>query len=507
MMFVVIVVVTLVVTALVAVLMRKDNSGLPPGPRPWPILGNLPSLFSPSGPHRAITRLARQYGGILRLWFGDRLFIVFSDPMLLHETAVKKHHTYAGRVLLPSLKIISAEGKSLTFSNGERWTQLRRVAHSYFGTKGGVCALEARAIAEKDLFFKWLDRRLAAENGQLKQDLGIVLRRYTLNVISKMTYSHRYQYDEHDNPTDTFDIPREMSEDLIQKIEEMQKVVVEPNLADSIWWMEYVPGSLGAGHLKKVKAIMARVFEVLGFFLQMHKDTLDENNVRDFMDHMLIQAKSVSPLQDDETIVSTAMEMVGAGTDTVGTTLTWIIVAAMCYPELQKKVQKEIDTVVGRDRDIVPKDAPNLPYLNAFIKEAMRWKPASPFGIPHRCTEDDVVNGYKIPKDAIILLDLFGASRNEKVWENPEEFNPDRFLPENIPTDPTGKLMHKMGFIPFGCGTRACLGQKFARQELFLFAAHLFQNYTVEGKIDPTDTMVLGVVPKEEVRPIIKRRH
>jgi cytochrome P450 len=116
------------------------------------------------------------------------------------------------------------------------------------------------------------------------------------------------------------------------------------------------------------------------------------------------------------------------------------------------------------------------------------------------------VNGYNIPKDTMIMINMFGGTRDEKIWPNPEEFNPERFLPENAPTDPTEKLLRKMGSIPFSCGSRVCLGQHLARLEIFLFAAHLFQQYTIEGDATVDEVLTMGLSPKDDVCPILKHR-
>jgi hypothetical protein len=299
----------LVLVAVLAMYLRKNKySGLvlPPGPRPWPIIGNLHLLSAACGAHRKLLELSRKYGGVLRLWFGNRLVIFFNDPLIIHETIVKKHLTYGGRVRLPSFAILSADFRDIGFSEGNTWTRLRRVCHSYIGGMSKLLASEDLFVAEKELFFGWLDRQLAAtKDGQITQDIGRIIKRYTHNVFARMCFGHRYQYDEKDSGHRTFPIPEELAQEIITLLDEGQKIIVEASLVDWVWWMQYVPGQLGYGHLKNLQVEIDKLWKMLTSILQMHKDTLDENNVRDMMDYLLIQSKEEPLLKDDQLLIAT----------------------------------------------------------------------------------------------------------------------------------------------------------------------------------------------------------
>jgi flavonoid 3',5'-hydroxylase len=123
-----------------------------------------------------------------------------------------------------------------------------------------------------------------------------------------------------------------------------------------------------------------------------------------------------------------------------------------------KRAQSEIDGVIGRDRCLEESDICNLPYLRAICKETFRKHPSTPLSLPRLCTQDCQADGYFIPKNSRMLLNIWAIGRDPDVWENPLEFNPDRFM------DPKGALIEPNGnhfeLIAFGAGRRMCAGDR-----------------------------------------------
>lgn len=146
-----------------------------------------------------------------------------------------------------------------------------------------------------------------------------------------------------------------------------------------------------------------------------------------------------------------------AGTDTTSSTVEWAIAEMIRNPEIRNKAQAEMDLVVGRDRLVRESDLPNLPYLQAVIKEVFRLHPPTPLSLPRIAAEPCEVNGYHIPKNATLLVNVWAIARDPAVWADPLEFRPARFLPgggyESI--DVKG---NDFEVIPFGAGRRICVG-------------------------------------------------
>ncbi|KAG2739378.1 cytochrome P450 [Suillus brevipes Sb2] len=140
--------------------------------------------------------------------------------------------------------------------------------------------------------------------------------------------------------------------------------------------------------------------------------------------------------------------------------------AITAFPDLQKKAQAEIDAVVGPDRPPSFADRNSLPYIEALVKEVLRWNVISPTGFPHRVTEDDVHDGYYIPKGSMVLSNIWSMLNDQRTYAKPSQFNPERFLandgkePEIDPRT-----------IGFGFGRRICPGLHLADASIWISAA------------------------------------
>ncbi|KAM7250639.1 hypothetical protein ACFE04_022522 [Oxalis oulophora] len=147
-----------------------------------------------------------------------------------------------------------------------------------------------------------------------------------------------------------------------------------------------------------------------------------------------------------------------AGTDTSSSLIEWALAELLKNPTILEKVQEEMDKVIGKTRRLQESDIPNLPYLQAVCNEAMRKHPSTPLNLPRTAIEACEVNGYYIPKDARLLVNIWAIGRDPEVWENPLEFKPERFMdPKFSKIDPKGTHME---LIPFGAGRRICAGAR-----------------------------------------------
>ena len=139
-----------------------------------------------------------------------------------------------------------------------------------------------------------------------------------------------------------------------------------------------------------------------------------------------------------------------------------------------KRLQQELEDVVGIERLVEEKDLPNLPYLDMVIKETFRFHSPGRFLIPHQSMEDMEINGYYIPKNSRILVNVWAIGRDPNVWsENVEEFWPERFIGRNI--DVRG---HDFELIPFGSGRRICPGMQLGLTTVRFVVAQLVHCFT-----------------------------
>jgi len=164
--------------------------------------------------------------------------------------------------------------------------------------------------------------------------------------------------------------------------------------------------------------------------------------------------------KDDELkLVWAASSVMGGGLDTNMSSALSFFMAMILNPRIQAKAQAELDAVVGKDRLPTLNDKPNLPYIRSIMAEVFRWSPAIPLGIPHATSDDDVYEGYDIPKGSLIMPNVWHMLHDPEVYPNPMEFNPERF-------NGLDSEMSKV-YLSFGFGRRVCPGMHFAEGTLF----------------------------------------
>ena len=181
--------------------------------------------------------------------------------------------------------------------------------------------------------------------------------------------------------------------------------------------------------------------------------------------------------QDDEdAIKNSAAIMFGGGADTTVSTFSSFILAMILYPEIQRRGQKEVDEVVGSGRLPGFEDRDRLPYVNALVKETLRWLPVVPIGTTHVADEEVILSGYRIPKGAYLLPSIWWFLHNPETHPNPETFDPERFLePRNEP-DPSD--------YTFGYGRRICPGRHLADDNIYLTISRILATFNVTKALD-----------------------
>ena len=180
--------------------------------------------------------------------------------------------------------------------------------------------------------------------------------------------------------------------------------------------------------------------------------------------------------------------MILGGTDTTSVTLTWALSLLVNHPEVLKKVHAELDTHVGKERQVSGSDLKNLTYLDAIIKETLRLYPAAPLPVPRESITDCMVGGYHIPADTWLFVNLYKLHRDPQVWPEPLEFRPERFLTTHKDYDVRGQ---NFALMPFGAGRRICPGVAFALQAMQFTLANLLHGFEISTpsgeKVDMTE--------------------
>ena len=174
---------------------------------------------------------------------------------------------------------------------------------------------------------------------------------------------------------------------------------------------------------------------------------------------------------DNDSVVTIIADIFGAGIETVSTAFHWALLFILSDPGLQKELQAELKREIGTDRLPTLEDRARLPLLQATVLEVLRKATVVPLALPHYTTEDSTVAGYHIPKNSTVIVNLWALSHDANHFQEPEAFNPYRFL------DEAGQIRRDLQalFLPFSIGGRRCLGDTLAKAKLFMFLGCMLQ--------------------------------
>lgn len=459
---------------------NRDKKALSdaPGPWAWPVLGNLPSLGRK--PHKYLTSLRDQYGDVYQIMMGSRPTIVLNGFSTIRKAAVKQAEDFAGRPDFYSFKFL-AQGKSMGFSDyGPRWKLHRKIAQNCLSsfTNKKNSPIEQAIISEAEL----LTKNMLSSNGR-PIDPHDEIYLSVGNIICALCFGQRYKRDDEDFLT------------LIKLNDKFMAAMGAGNPVDIMPWMRHFTK-------RSFNAFLGILETMDNFSLKKrkeHMDTYDSANIRDITD-ALIRATEETSEEDklevgltDEHILLTVQELIGAGFDTIASTLQWSVLFMTTHPEIQEKVHTEIRNHVGKERYPEFDDLERLPFTEATLIETMRHSCIFPFALPHSTTKDTEVNGYFIPKDTLVFMNLWSINHDRETFTDPDKFSPYRFLSED------GKSVVKIDtFLPFGGGRRRCPGEQLAKMELFLFFATMMQRckFSPISKIMPVIDSKYGLTLK-----------
>ncbi|XP_062996476.1 cytochrome P450 2B4-like isoform X1 [Elgaria multicarinata webbii] len=439
-------------------LQGKSHPGnLPPGPPSWPVLGSLLHLKGPSL-LQSLLKLRERYGDVFTIYLGSQRAVVLCGHRTVKAALVDQAEEFGGRAEV-SIAERTSKGYGLFSSNGETWRQLRRFALTTLRNFGmGKRSIEERVQEE----IQFLMEECRNTQGS-PFDPTFVLRRSVSNVICSVVFGERFRYDDKDFQT------------LLDLIQENFRRV------DTVWVQFY---GLFPQILKHLPGPHNRLFEnyaeqkrFAARMVQKHEDTLDPDSPGDYIDTFLIRMRqdSGNPSSEfhKENLITSALDLFFAGTETISSTLRYGFLILLKYPQITERIQEEIDQIVGQNRAPSMEDRVMMPYTDAVIHEIQRFIDINPLGIPHSVTRDTEFAGYTIPKGTFVFPLLNSVLHDPIQFEAPETFDPGHFLDEK------GKFKKSAAFMPFSAGKRSCPGEGLARMELFLYLSTVLQNFAL----------------------------
>lgn len=444
--------------------MRNRPQTLPPGPG-WTsllVLGEDP-IYGP-------VRLHREFGSISYMPIGPGFapIYVVSDPDMVHQVLVKERDRYVKDRFLKWMAPVFGDG--LLITDGEKWERARRMI---------TPAFRPRAL----------------------RSYGEVMIRATHSAIDRLDVSKGF-----DSEAWTRDLALDIALESLFGSELGDKAPrVAQALDDLLIFADGVLGRITAPPKKLplrmnralwrgMKTMDAVIDEILAERAQSEEERLD-------LLTMLLGARdgdgsALSPQEVHDQIITLLL----AGHETTALSLSYALMLLGWNPAVVKRAQEELDRVVG-DRDVTLEDLRKLTYLNQIIQESLRMYPPAAITV-RQAAQEDTIAGYTIPVGAQVIVPIWGLHHDERYWDRPYAFDPDRWTREQNDERP------RYSFLPFGGGNRVCVGEQFARMEMQVVLATLLQRFNPRTLIDtpPHLNLLVTMRPETPIRIELQAR-
>lgn len=426
----------------IRLLFKNPSRKLPPGPKGWPIVGALPLLGTM--PHVALAKMAKQYGPVMYLKMGTCDMVVASTPDAARAFLKTLDINFSNRPPNAGATHLAYDAQDMVFAHyGPRWKLLRKLSNLHMlGGKALDDWAQVRVIE--------LGHMVQAMYESSKQGEPVVvseLLTYAMaNMIGQVILSRR-----------VFVTHGEESNEFKDMVVELMTSAGFFNIGDfipSIAWLDL------QGIERGMKKLHKRFDVLLTKMIEEHTASAHERKGKpDFLDVVVAnQDNSDGERLNLTNIKALLLNLFTAGTDTSSSIIEWALTEMLKNPSILKRAYDEMDQVIGRNRRLEEADIAKLPYLQAICKETMRKHPSTPLNLPRVSTEACEVNGYYIPKNTRLSVNIWAIGRDPDVWENPLDFTPERFLSgKYAKIDPRG---NDFELIPFGAGRRICAGTR-----------------------------------------------
>ena len=449
----------------------QRSTHLAPGPSPYPLIGNLHQLVGKPG-HVAMTDMAEEFGKIYTLYLpGGQRCVVVNSIDLAREALLTRRDDFSGRPATFIADYLSRGLKDIICADFTQTMILqRKIAHSALRMYGsGLKHLEGLICSEVE----HLSQRISARKGKPfdpKEDIQLAV----LNVICAVVYGESYEINDEEFLR------------IVKYNDEFIRLFGSYNILDLLPWLRFLP----LKDMKRLRESRAIRDDILDSKYREHKQRFEEDNannnfeINDLTDALLkahyeaqMEDGKVTQLLSEDHIVMTMNDVFNAGLETTSTTLRWLMAYMATYPDVQARVHAELDDVIGSGRMPCLNDRGNLPFLESTIAEVLRIRAIVPLSLPHKSTCDTSLGGYDVPKDTMLITNIWAIHHDTDEWDEPEVFKPERFL------DSEGKFSAAgvRSYLPFSAGRRGCLGESLAKTELFVVASRLLHQFKVEN--------------------------
>jgi len=432
-----------------------------PGPKGYPVVGALPKVLK--DPLQFLSRMVREYGDVVHLGgVGAQQFYLITHPRDIEHVWKTHSKNYVRGSNFQMLKPLGGNG--LFLSEGEPWRNQRRLLQPAFHVPrlmGMVGTINASIAAMLD---RWRQGIVPGQPFDLEHEMMDLL----IEISVKTLFG-----------TEVAGDAATVHKGIITAFSILHRKVL--SAVPFPWWVPF------PSHVRFLRAV-ASLDEVVYRIIRERRQSGVEGD--DVLSTLLsVRDEDGNPMPDRQ-IRDEVVTMLVAGHESTGTSLTWTLYLLSRYPSLMRQVEEEIDDVLG-GRTPELQDLPNLKYLSMVLKEGLRLYP--PFWMLTRTPlEDDELGGHRIPAGAILMFSSYVTHRRPDFWPNPEAFDPERFLPEEIEKRP------QFAYFPLGGGPRVCIGGRLAEMQSLLILGTVLQRYSLHAvagrRVEPA--AMLSLRPK-----------
>ncbi|KAF8886815.1 cytochrome P450 [Infundibulicybe gibba] len=421
----------------------------PPGPKPKPFIGNALEIPTQE-PWITYTKWAETYGSnILHAEaLGQHIIVLnsFEDAVEIME---KRASNYSSRPSLPMLELMDFVNFNFPIlPYGNLWRSHRRVFQQGF-RKDAVALYEP--IQTRKI------RQMLRSLLESPDDFQLHIRVVAAAIIMAIVYGHDVS-----TMNDKFVL-------IAEEVANRATTAMLPGawLVSTFPVLRHIPPWFpGAKFHQEAGEVRELTYQMQNAGFDFVRKSMRDGTGKPSLLRGLLEANDEDGSAEHEAIIKgVTATAYGTGAETTASTTMVFFHAMATNPNVQRKAQDEIDTVIGRGRLPKPEDRPSLPYVEALYREVMRWRPIAPLGVAHASTEDDVYKGFFIPKGSIVFANIWAMTRNENIYKDPDSFHPERHL------DDQGKLSKNDSTPTFGFGRRVCAGRHLADSSVWLTIA------------------------------------
>ncbi|KAL0949356.1 hypothetical protein HGRIS_009425 [Hohenbuehelia grisea] len=435
---------------------------LPPSPPADPLIGHL-RVMPTDNQGEVFHDWAKKYGDVVYVNILGQSIVILDSVKAAEDLLEKRGLIYSDR---PTFAVFDLMGwyASLAFMPyGKRFQKHRKLLGSQFTSDASLLWRETQAKNAHQLAKSMIEH---------KGDHEKMLNWFTTALVTKIAYG--------------FDIKKEGDEymEISQQNQYLLNNSGTPGATpvDLFPILKYLPdwfpGAYYADFARKGRPTVNAMYD---WPYDKVVQALAEGDETPSVIRTLVkqlQQQETSTIEDVEDIKGIGANIFVGGAQSTWSTIVIFLLTMILNPDVQKRAQAEIDSVIGTDRLPEFSDWSSLPYVECVVQEVFRWFPVIPLGIPHRCTEDDVYRGMLIPKGAVVIPNARGMSLDENTYKNPTAFNPSRFLPK---PEGNGEPFFTSAF---GFGRRICPGRFMGLNGLWIVIATILATANVTRAVD-----------------------